>query len=311
MADYTNNFAAGTTDTNVFDTKLLASLLRSAPDGAALSEDSKAMTYTFGSVDSFAFLSASAFSAAWTGTISGIATIASGLQVSGGSGFLANAASVRDAIASYDTDALNALFWSGNDRLAGGASNDTLRGFGGRDLILGGAGDDTLLGDAGNDRLSGESGDDNLFGGEGNDRLFGGAGNDVLVGGAGKDVLFGGFGRDVLRGGLGADTFDFRGIGQFKGEGDEFITDFSHVQGDTIDLHLIDADRTIAGDQAFTFHDDTGGTTTARAAGQLVITGTSHADTYLVSLDVRGTGAQITFFVTSTEGLLTADDFIL
>ena len=69
------------------------------------------------------------------------------------------------------------------------------------------------------------------FGLNGNDTITGGAGNDVLVGGKGNDTLAGGAGNDTLIGGLGADTFVFK-----PGDGHDIFTDFSHGQGDKIDL---------------------------------------------------------------------------
>jgi Ca2+-binding RTX toxin-like protein len=99
------------------------------------------------------------------------------------------------------------------DLFAGTTGNDTLNGTSVADTIHGGAGNDTLYGNAGNDTLSGDSGNDVLIGGAGNDRLDGGAGSDVLTGGPGADVFIYGTGD-------GADT----------------ISDFSHADGDRIDL---------------------------------------------------------------------------
>ena len=203
MATYTSNFLIGEEDTNVFDTSLLSALLRSAPNGAELQGGTQ-MSYIFGPVDSFSFTASGGFTAPWTGTITGIVSVAEENTVSTASGFSASGTAVRDAIAAGDTAALNALFWSGNDRITGSASDDTLRGFDGRDALTGGGGSDTLMGDGGNDRLSGGGDNDNLFGGAGNDRLFGGAGSDVIVGGAGRDVIGGGAGSDTMSGGAGA-----------------------------------------------------------------------------------------------------------
>ena len=63
MATYQGILAAGETDTNAFDTNLLASLLRSTPQGAELSSDGLAMAYSFSLLDSFSFLATAGFSA--------------------------------------------------------------------------------------------------------------------------------------------------------------------------------------------------------------------------------------------------------
>ncbi|MDT3685581.1 MAG: VCBS domain-containing protein [Pseudorhodoplanes sp.] len=61
--------------------------------------------------------------------------------------------------------------------------------------------------------------------------MTGGAGEDALTGGDKDDTISGGDGNDTLTGGLGADTFVFS-----PGDGRDTITDFSHGQGDRIDL---------------------------------------------------------------------------
>lgn len=169
---------------------------------------------------------------------------------------------------------------SGNDRLHGNVGNDKLDGGSGDDFIVGGEGNDWLIGGLGSDSLYGGPGDNRLNGGFGNDLLhvsshknllIGGAGNDMLYGGAGDDTLFGNADRDTLRGGAGADVLD-GGSGQdmlFGGAAaDQFvfrhaenfvrgtfdtIADFSPAEGDKVDLSGMDADRFVAGNQAFDF----------------------------------------------------------
>jgi Ca2+-binding RTX toxin-like protein len=316
MATYSSELDQGDTDTNVFDTNLLTLLRRSAPQGAQLSLDRLSMDYNFTMVDSFSFVSLDGFSAPWTGTINAIASFADGNLVTLGEGFAVSGAAMRAAIEDGDTDAINALLWNSNDVITGSLSDDTLRGFLGKDLLIGGAGADTLIGDAGNDRLLGGTGDDSLFGGMGNDRLGGGSGNDVIVAGAGDDVIVGGAGRDSLTGGDGADMFIYRSLFQFNGLGDEIVTDFTRSQGDKIDLSVIDANSAVAGNQAFTFIDNTSGDDTPAAPGTLIIgnagfMGASGGTSlYSVSLSVDGVTSQ-TFFVAAVDGVLTADDFIL
>ncbi len=116
--------------------------------------------------------------------------------------------------------------------------------------LHGSEGDNALTGSAGSDQLSGGAGNDRLHGGAGDDLLMGGAGADKLFGGAGDDALHGGVGRDVLVGGAGADTFVFASTGAAVGD---VIEDFSHAQGDRIDLRGIDADTGAEGNQAFHF----------------------------------------------------------
>ena len=93
------------------------------------------------------------------------------------------------------------------------------------------------------------NGNDTILGNSGNNRLFGGDGNDVIDGKGGADVLIGGKGTDTLTGGGGADTFVFQSLTEEQ-FGTDRITDFTHGS-DKIDLSAIDANTTLAGDQAF------------------------------------------------------------
>ena len=179
---------------------------------------------------------------------------------------------------------------AGDDTLVGGLGNDTLGGGYGSDLLNGGAGDDMYIIDVSTDIIqadlsgtdtvqvkyttglytlatdlehislfgtanidgTGNAGNNNLTGNDGNNFLRGDAGDDTLVGGLGNDTLGGGFGSDMLTGGLGADTFDFNAFTEsLVGAARDIITDFSQVQLDKIDLSTIDANTTLANDQAF------------------------------------------------------------
>jgi hypothetical protein len=96
---------------------------------------------------------------------------------------------------------------------------------------------------------------DVIRGTNGADTLTGSDGGNTLSGRGGKDVLEGGLGADRLSGGKGADTFLFRDIDDSTPNpgGRDLILDFSQREHDRIDLHLIDANETRSGNQAFRF----------------------------------------------------------
>ena len=110
-------------------------------------------------------------------------------------------------------------------------------------------------GGSGADSIQGNDGADSLAGGTGNDSLYGGGQADRLDGGDHLDLLVGGLGIDIMAGGLGADTFQWNvnDFGTGLRTGTDRITDFSHAEGDRIDLSLIDASTTAAGNNAFNF----------------------------------------------------------
>lgn len=139
----------------------------------------------------------------------------------------------------------------------------------------------------GNDIVKGDAAANTIWGERGNDNLDGGKGNDKLDGGAGSDKLRGSIGADRLTGGTGADQFVFKSIAEstVSASGRDFITDFSQIQGDKINLSVIDANTKLAGDQAFSF---IGATGFHHEAGELRIA-TASGDTYLYG-DVDGNG---------------------
>jgi Ca2+-binding RTX toxin-like protein len=223
----------------------------------------------------------------------------------------------------------------GNDMIWGNSGNDTLSGGPGADVLSGGTGVDTadystsasgvtvnlalgtgsggdaqgdklssienVTGSAFNDQLTGSNGANQLSGGAGNDTLNGGGGNDHLIGGDGNDILIGGRGQDVLTGGAGADTFTFRDFhDSMPGHADQ-ITDFSHAQGDRIDLSGIDANAHATGNQAFTY---IGSAAFTDVAGQL------HYADHMLEGDTNGDGkADIQIHVNVAS--LSAGDLIL
>jgi len=147
---------------------------------------------------------------------------------------------------------------SGEDSLIGTSADDSIWGFAGDDYLNGQGGDDDLMGGLGNDVLWGDIGEDNLNGGLDNDQLFGSHHHDILNGNDGDDELFGGHGQDSLTGGAGADTFVVNTI-HYVGTPDstvaepDYITDFSHAEGDRIDVSLLDANEGLSRNQAFSF----------------------------------------------------------
>ena len=212
---------------------------------------------------------------------------------------------------------------NGDDHLGGNGGNDEVFGDAGNDIVVGGGGDDWLFGGYGNDTLSGDDGDDIVFGDGGADTLYGGNGNDDLYGGNGRDTIYGGDGVDFITGGLGSDIltggactdyFNYDSLAEVGiGAARDLITDFE--QGvDKIGLADIDANRLVAGNQAFSFR-GYGQVITPGEAGKLKfyfvdVAGTNN-DRTIVHGDVNGDGYDD--FQIALKGLvhLTADDFIL
>ena len=179
---------------------------------------------------------------------------------------------------------------AGNDVLTGTTAANVISGLGGHDFIKGLAGNDTLSGNNGGDFLTGGLGKDRLNGGNGidmvnyadlatavtvdlrgdavgdTDTARRGTETDTLTGiegavGSSKGDIFygdsldnwfqGGGGKDTYTGGVGRDLYDYNltsaaGLGNAR----DVITDFDHLVDD-IDLAGIDADATVAGNQAF------------------------------------------------------------
>jgi Ca2+-binding RTX toxin-like protein len=153
--------------------------------------------------------------------------------------------------------------------------------------------------------VDGGGGDDLLIGGREVDNLFGNDGKDTLKGGAGDDFLTGGLLGDKMSGGAGADTFVYSNILESRVTGRDTITDFSHAEGDVIDLTGIDADKTVAGNQAFIFD----GTSAVVAAGHLSFSVSGTTATVKAYVDA---GTAVDFQITLTHlTTLTADDFML
>jgi Ca2+-binding RTX toxin-like protein len=210
-------------------------------------------------------------------------------------------------------------------QLMGGIGNDSVTGGGGDDFIDGGLGDDHLDGGDGIDTVdygfaafgvsinlgaggSGKPRGGQTTGGGGKDTcnsienvmltdqsdrawgsgaanaIEGAAGNDFIDGSLGDDTLTGGGGADTLIGGAGADHFIYNAIAETTAAAPDLIRDFA--TDDVLDLHLIDADVTLAGNQAFTRVADFTG-----AAGQMTVKFDSASHTTILSMDVDGDGS--------------------
>ena len=220
----------------------------------------------------------------------------------------------------------------------GNALDNAITGNSGANSLVGLAGNDTLDGGAGADSMAGGAGNDNYFVdnigdavteslGEGIDTVntklaaytlgsnvenlnyvggakINGAGNELdnlIAGGAGKDTLNGGAGADILTGGGGADRFVYKPGEIAAGDA---VADFSHAQGDKIDVSAIDAIDGGA-DNAFTFI----GTAAFTAAGQLhyAVSGGNA----ILEGNTDGLGGANFSIVLDGVGSLVASDFIL
>lgn len=226
---------------------------------------------------------------------------------------------------------------NGGNVLEGAGGNDVLSGLGGSDVLRGGAGADQLNGGGGDgiDTASyylssvgitvdlatgiGHGGDaegdslagiEILSGSQGNDVLTGSAVTDTLQGWNGNDVLRGGAGKDVLTGGAGTDRFVFTALSDsVYGTDADRITDFTHAQGDKIDLSAIDANTALPGDQAFQF---IGGSNYIpnHQPGQLRFAITTPTTTTIAG-DVDGDGVSDFHIILSGHITPVAGDFVL
>ncbi|MEZ5691991.1 MAG: calcium-binding protein [Rickettsiales bacterium] len=167
---------------------------------------------------------------------------------------------------------------NGNDTIYAGAGNDTVYGGAGDDLIYSQAGDNLIVGGAGADTINGftgistvsyadssaavninlatnaNTGGDaqgdvlqgvtNIIGSDFADNLTGDYKNNTITGGSGVDTITGGSGFDIFK--YLADTDSGTGAGNR-----DIITDFSHAQGDKIDLSAFAGDFIFMGTNNF------------------------------------------------------------
>ena len=143
-------------------------------------------------------------------------------------------------------------------------------------FVYGGAGDDEIIGGASNDVILGGTGNDSVIGGNGDDMLIGGDNADRLVGSAGADVL--------VSGSLGSDA----------------------TESSIRDLLAAWADSQIT-----TEEDDTADVLVEQDDGTDVLTGSSGADWFIISLGDRITGVG-RFKALIAEGIpgLYGDDWV-
>lgn len=181
-------------------------------------------------------------------------------------------------------------------RNTGDAAGDVYVGI---ENLFGSSGSDRLYGTDARNVMLGDTGADLLVGRGGNDFLDGGDDGDILDGGAGDDVIIGGAGGDRMFGGAGSDRFVYRTLGDDRGGGFDSIVDFRRGE-DVIDLRAIDADTTLAGNQAFRFV----GSTLTGNAGDLAF------NDGVLGADVDG-DRTIDFLVFVQVGTLNASDFLL
>ncbi len=230
----------------------------------------------------------------------------------------------------------------GGDIITGDAGNDSLYGEAGADQLQGGDGDDYLTGGAGADALSGGNGTDialydaataavtvnlatggtggdaagdsyigieNAMGSAYGDTLTGDAGANALWGLAGNDALAGGAGADTLKGGAGADRFVYTAISDstVAAAGRDSLNDFSHAEGDRIDLSTIDADGNAGnGNTAFTF---LGGAAFTGAGHEVRVVASGGVQ--MVLIDVNGDAVADMQIGVISATTLVAGDFVL
>jgi Ca2+-binding RTX toxin-like protein len=164
-----------------------------------------------------------------------------------------------------------------------GYGDDSMNSAAGRTFggVYGGDGNDSITGGRWADHLFGDNGSDG--GQDGADVLVGGKGDDFLNGNGGKDILTGGIGADQITGGLGADTFVYTSLRDSLVDKADVITDLRAT--DHIDVSALDADTTMAGDQAFTLVAALDG-----HSGELAMSYDASTDVTHLLLDVTGDG---------------------
>jgi Ca2+-binding RTX toxin-like protein len=206
---------------------------------------------------------------------------------------------------------------------------DWLEGNNAANVLMGDGGGDTLRGNGGSDTASyasaasgvvaslaapaGNTGDaagdiydsiENLSGSAFADTLTGNSGVNLLNGSEGADILSGLGGKDTLTGGNGADQFLFTALSDSTFNAPDLVADFQ--PNDKIDLHLIDADTTVTGDQAFHLDGTFGG------AGDIRVTYDSVNNRTVLDLFVdNNTSVDSRLWIAGNQSGITAASFML
>ena len=201
-------------------------------------------------------------------------------------------------------DVVTELSGEGVDQVMTSLNSYTL-GANVENLNFTGSGAFTGTGNSLDNIIWGSGGNDTITGGDGNDELRGSGGDDVLSGGNGDDLIVGASGLDLMTGGAGADQYRFTSYETGTGASADRITDF--VSGeDYFDLAQIDADNTVAGNQAFTF---IGSAAFSGTAGELRYT-FDGVDTW-IQMDINGDSVAEFEIVLSGNVTPLVSDFIL
>ena len=158
---------------------------------------------------------------------------------------------------------------------------ENVTGSGFDDMITGTAQTNSIVGGKGNDIIDAGSSNDSVDGGYGDDILKGAGGDDVLMGNVGADTITGGAGADTLTGGAQADRFVYAALSDSAVAASDRITDLA--AGDILDLSAIDANGTLADNQAFVK-----AASFTHTAGQFTLTYDGGANTTTALFDTNG-----------------------
>ena len=180
-----------------------------------------------------------------------------------------------------DVNALNG--GRGADRMVGGKGNDLYYVDNVGDVVVEAAGEGTDTVRASISYTLGANVERLQMVGSQQVNAIGNALDNVITGNARANIIIGMGGRDLMTGGGGADRFDFRAVSDSPFAAYDRITDLEDQ--DVINLSAIDANTSIAGDQAFTLV-----AAFTRQAGQLTLTFNATGNFTVLAADVNGDG---------------------
>jgi Ca2+-binding RTX toxin-like protein len=135
-------------------------------------------------------------------------------------------------------------------------------------------------------------------------------GDDLILGGDGQDYISGSRGADTMNGGGNADRFSFESLEELANADSgatDFIRDFSHAQGDQIDLSGLVSNHGASGGGEFTFI----GTDEFSGNGAEVRIEQGRNGNSFVQFDINNDGIVDAFFRVRSDVALTQSDFIL